>query len=488
MSTELELKLALDRRAAARLARHPLLAGVPSRSMLVRDVYYDTDDMALMQRQAALRLRKQDRRVLRTVKAVAFENGALAQRHEWERPGQRNAWNFDDIGDASIRQWLTDNRTRLRPLFNTDFRRKAWQVTYRDAVIEVVYDHGRIACDARQQRFSELELELVSGRPGDLFKFAVELQANLPLRLQAGNKAETGYRLYLNADARPGKLAAPRISPEMSPVTAFRAIALACLDQVLRNQDGCAGAEPEFLHQTRVAMRRLRAALKLFAPALPHDFAKEWNANWRDTSRRFGKARNLDVLLTQILPEIETQFPGDTQVRHLRQQAEKLARDEHQAACAYIASPEHAQTLLRFAGALWELPEADTENLKRFIKRRLKKRLKRIRTFIVQTDRPDSDVRHRLRIAFKNLRYPLESLASLLPVKRSKSYLSALYGMQDHLGRINDHVNALALLASLPQQDAFSLAEGWLAGRHALLCEHLPSSLEDWLREKAFWK
>ena len=56
----------------------------------------------------------------------------------------------------------------------------------------------------------------------------------------------------------------------MSPQAAFRRIALSCLEHLQRNHDGAlASDDPEYIHQMRVATRRLRAACALFAPLLP---------------------------------------------------------------------------------------------------------------------------------------------------------------------------------------------------------------------------
>ncbi|HNO63029.1 MAG TPA: CHAD domain-containing protein, partial [Thauera aminoaromatica] len=38
----------------------------------------------------------------------------------------------------------------------------------------------------------------------------------------------------------------------------------------------------EFIHQIRVAQRRLRSALKVFAPALPSAFTETWPRRLRD--------------------------------------------------------------------------------------------------------------------------------------------------------------------------------------------------------------
>lgn len=94
----------------------------------------------------------------------------------------------------------------------------------------------------------------------------------------------------------------PPIAATQTPVEAFRTIALACLEHFQRNEAGLlAGGEAEFIHQARVALRRLRSALKLFAPVLPTDFIAAYGQSWR-TSPAPGEARDWDVFREETLP------------------------------------------------------------------------------------------------------------------------------------------------------------------------------------------
>ena len=484
MSDEIELKLAPGKLSLTQLARHPLLASAAVRRLRVQDTYYDTLDLTLKQRRVAIRARQQGQLALRTVKASVSEQGALSQRREWERPGREGAWDFGDIDHAATRHLLENCCAQLQPVFHTDFQRHAWRVSYGDAVIEVAYDRGHIASGARRQNLKEIEFELLKGQPDDLFACALELQQAFSLRPISGNKAETGYRLYLNAGPMPCRLPAPALSPEQSPLAAFRAIALTCLEQLLRNQEHIHIATPEFLHQARVALRRLRSALKLFSPVLPQGFSKKWNAVWRETGRQLGEARDWDVLRTQLAPELERRFPGDAGIARLQRRAIRQTQAAYRSAAVYFTSPDHARHLLQFTRALLDLREQHARTLATFLQKRINKLQLGAYTLAKGVHQMDDEGRHSLRIVFKKLRYALESTPPPESGKRNKPYLSSLSRLQEELGLINDCANAQVLLASLPHADRSMLTEGWLAGQHAILCERLPLALQDWMHQE----
>ncbi|MBL7406484.1 CHAD domain-containing protein, partial [Escherichia coli] len=68
------------------------------------------------------------------------------------------------------------------------------------------------------------------------------------------------------------------------------------------------GRPPEALHQIRVALRRLRSALSLFGPMLETDpRAAAFNDEIKRVTEPFGHARNLDVFLSDTLPDIAEQ-------------------------------------------------------------------------------------------------------------------------------------------------------------------------------------
>src|SRR5690606_23957499 len=114
---------------------------------------------------------------------------------------------------------------------------------------------------------------------------------------------------------------------------------------------------PEFIHQLRVALRRLRSLLHLFAPALPPAFVDEWKTTLRDTARRLGEARDLEVLYEELLAPVQASdvTAGDALLR-----LQALARDarDHARADALrnLALTGQGRTMLAFSLALHRLP------------------------------------------------------------------------------------------------------------------------------------
>ena len=81
-------------------------------------------------------------------------------------------------------------------------------------------------------------------------------------------------------------------------------------------------ALPEMLaiiHQARVAMRRLRSAIKLFAPVLPVDFVAAYGQTWQTLAGALGDTRNWDVFVAETLPPILAAFPGHRDARKVPQ-------------------------------------------------------------------------------------------------------------------------------------------------------------------------
>ena len=84
MSHEIELKLALPRRALPALRRHPLVAAAEKcgNALTLDNTYFDTPKLQLKARKVAVRTRRQGRQMLQTVKCAAVSSGGLSQRPE----------------------------------------------------------------------------------------------------------------------------------------------------------------------------------------------------------------------------------------------------------------------------------------------------------------------------------------------------------------------------------------------------------------------
>ena len=506
MSKEIELKLGLPAAQARRITAHPLLSGYKPQKYRLFNTYYDTPEFDLRNRGIALRLRRKGWTTwLMTVKGGASGAGGLAQRSEWEAPTQPGVFDFSIVGDEELREFLDSCHARLQTAFSTDFTRTAWIVPHEGAVIEVALDRGSLSAidlngdtGAVKEPISELELELVEGQSSDpLFDLAIRLAAEVDLHPEVLSKAERGYALADPGFMRPVKAAVSSLDKEMSPVDAFRAIALSCVLHLQRNEAGAiAGNDPEFVHQARVAIRRLRSAFRLFSPALSPKFVEVYAPRWKTLASDLGDARDWDVFLDETLTPLEEAFPGDPDLAVLRHKGEAAKIRAQAAAGSALSQVEYNRLVLAFSAALLRIEPPTIApgkrksggRLRKFAKRRLEKRALAVEELAREHGKMNADRRHELRIAFKKLRYALEFFAPLFPGKRLTAYQSSLASIQDLLGTLNDQVTALRLIKELhPKGEPQPLTKGWIAGRTQLLLSALNTELRSFLACRRPW-
>jgi len=474
MPQETELKLSLQTTDLPRLLAHPLLASRPPRKHLLRNSYYDTPALDLMRDRIALRERHIGRRTWLTVKTAGQSAGGLSQRQEWEAPARAGALDVGRIvTDTGLATRLQGLRPRLVPLFHTDFQRKTWVLTHHQSLIELSLDQGEIRTGGsghlapRRLPLLELELELLDGRASDLLDLAHTLALGPPGQAAAGiwlhpddrSKAERGLRLFTGERPQPAPARPLALDADTHPVQAWQTTTLACLAQLQANAvvllDQASGPplpDPEFVHQARVALRRLRTGLRLFAPWLPRRFVAHWSSHWQALARHLGEARNWDVLATEHLPGLLTQAPdADTAqwtgwVQGRREQANRLA-------CEALRDPHHAQALLAFMhGALTLAPprRPSQARLQDWAPEALHGPHQHLMKQTRRALHAGPDGRHELRIAVKRLRYAIGFLADVAPGLVLRQGLPRLSRAQDQLGHLNDLDQARELLGACP--------------------------------------
>lgn len=483
MAQETELKLVLQPQDLPRLLAHPLLAGGAPQRLHLLNTYFDTPDLALMQRRIAVRERRVGQRTLLTVKTAGTSVGGLSRRGEWEGPTRPGAHHFAAlVDDAALAEELTALRPRLLPLFRTDFARRQWHLVHAGAEIEVALDQGTISTGGptgqtpREEALLELELELKHGPVQALWSLAQALTRgtaddgteSLWLFPSDRSKAERGLALYQGLALQPEKAPPSALRPGMHPVTAFRTAAQEALAQWQANvatlllQPGADEAlpDPEFVHQARVALRRLRTGLKLFSPQLPKGFAQHWGAAWRRAATALGEVRNWDVLDDRLLDGLTERArrghaPDDHAALAQWVLVQRLAA--HRRAAQQLRQPALAQLLLAFAEAVQALPAhsdtAQCHHLADWADKTLERRLRRLRREARRVHRLDLAGLHALRIRCKRLRYAQQYLQPLLPA-RLQERLAVLARAQEQLGELNDLAAALALLQTCPLPEA----------------------------------
>ena len=291
-----------------------------------------------------------------------YGSGGLSQRSEWEARTKPGVFDFSIITDVDLRKFLEAHHACLQPVFSTDFTRTAWTLNYSDAVIEMALDRGLINslalnCSAApaSEPICELELELIEGQsPDALFALATELASKLQLHPEPTSKAERGYALAMGVVAQPFKAFSPSINGAMAPLDAFRSIALSCLLQLQRNEAGAIdGTNPEYIHQARIAIRRLRSALNLFSPVLCENFVAVYAPLWQKLASRLGEVRDWNVFLAETLVPVEEAFPDDTNLAALRARGEASKTKAQASAAIALTQKEYSQLLLNFSAALF---------------------------------------------------------------------------------------------------------------------------------------
>ncbi|MBN8462270.1 MAG: CHAD domain-containing protein [Dechloromonas sp.] len=489
MATEIELKLQLTPQTAQRLSAHPLLAGIQPQGQHLLNTYYDTPALDLNARRIGLRFRKKGRQWLLTVKSAATVSGGLALRDEWEARAKPGQFDFSHVDAPKFRAILDEALPRLQAIFTTDFRRLAWQVPFGRSRIELVLDRGKIESDGRTTAICEIELELISGDVGDVFAVARQLQETLDLRPAVASKAERGYALFNNAQEKPFRAKAAVLDAGMSPVEAFRAIALGCLEQFQRNENGLVSAseDPEYVHQARIALRRLRSAIKLFAPVLPADFVATYNLAWQNLGTALGESRNWDVFVSETMPPILADFPNDRNTLRLLTEGRRRAKRARTASAHVVGLPDYSRLIVEFTAAVYGLQDQQRQDLTKFARKRLRSRDRQARLLAERVAELTPEDRHRMRICFKKLRYAIEFFTPLLSPKRLRPNLLALTQLQDELGLINDQVTARTLVEQTLEGRTPGPVHGWIAGRHELLLRALPEALDTWLAQRLPW-
>jgi inorganic triphosphatase YgiF len=195
LQTELELKFRVDREIFKTALTLPLLrAGNDERaSEALESVYFDTEDLDLMRRRIALRVRRANGDYVLGVKKGAQAHGSYFERDEEQAPSA------GAVADLSLLKKATAAELKeivgekaLAPRFVSDIQRTLRTVRFHGAEIEVALDEGFISAGEQREPAHEIELELKSGEPAALFEFGLSLVDALPLKLGILSKAQRG--------------------------------------------------------------------------------------------------------------------------------------------------------------------------------------------------------------------------------------------------------------------------------------------------------
>jgi len=512
MAVETELKLRIAPEQLARLKRHALLKTYSITRPTTRrlqNIYYDTPKLDLHQSEMALRLRHAGRQWLQTLKGGGSVQAGLHRRNEWEVPVNRAALDFSATQEVEWDEHLRPSlRKKLHPVFVTDFSRNSRMLDFQGAQIELCMDQGEVRTEQHSMPICELELELKSGEPQQLFELALAILDIVPFELETVSKAENGYRLLSGFTGHPVKGVAPKIADADTLADVLEKLIWSCLQHFQGNLSGAMGHgamasdDAEYLHQMRVALRRLRVVLRMAEKVLADQHLAGLYKDVSDLCVALGRIREWDVFIAGMLQPMCARMAGHAGLQAL------LAASEQQHAACYATlrgtarARELQRLLLRFAiwmnGDYWlhaGWQQAEVLSARDFATRRLRKLAKRFALSGQQMDTAGAAQLHALRIIAKKLRYSAEFFADLYDRKKAGTFLATLSEVQDVLGQINDVAVAHRLLDGLAadaglaaHQESITLSRGWIAHDLSHQLDVLRKTIQRFNKQDAFWE
>ena len=423
-ATEIEVKF--DVTDAEDLARLPSLIGlaggriVHSAVHVFADRYLDTDDCWLARAGLGLRVRSQGQRRQLTLKVRGHPASTLLERREIQEPLTRLPPRRPaPVPGRRIAARLREARPDLRvaPVVELRQRRTVFEVELkRRARVLVTADRTRVADRNRSAPgFHEVEIERVSGPVSRMERFARRMA-----RL-AGWPARTDSKLE-RALLLTGRLPPPAESLPL-PAGALLSDAASCvwrrnLERWRANEPGVfAGFDPEYVHDMRVAVRRLRASLTVFSEALPAAEAAPLRIELRWLAGVLGRTRDLDIV-RHLLDTSSAGGIAPAAFAALGAALDRLRRRAAGRIRGAIRSPRYraALELMAALAAGWDRPATEaaarpaSEVLWPKLRRRFRKTLRAGRR---TQKRESAEALHALRIRFKKLRYACEFASDL---------------------------------------------------------------------------
>jgi triphosphatase len=366
---------------------------------------------------------------------------------------------------------------------------------------QAVLTTGRLRAVAAEAEVARL---LLSGPAGTVLEIMTALAAEHPLLPPRAALAEEGRALSRGEAPRPRRAGAPVLDPALGVEEAL-VLALGHLAEVLVWHAPIAerGEDPTGVHQSRVAIRRLRSMLRAFRPAADGPALRRFDGMLKGLAAVLGPARDWDVWIGGLGAEISAALPEDARIAALLRSAAQ--RREAAYAALRTALRGHA-----FREAVWEAvalaetrpwreePNTEAEErralpLTEFAEGVIERRWRRLVEAGPEIGGlPDAEF-HALRLEGKRVRYVAELFAPLWGRKRARRFLKRLAAVQEAFGLANDASVARALVASLGDRGgrdtawAIGVAEGWALARARRARSRAAIAWTDLLAADPFW-
>lgn len=502
---EIEVKFRTNPAGLKRVLNSPIFAPpAVVHDQILRSNYFDTRQSDLRKQNIALRIRKRGRsgpilgvKAKRPVSEGPFSRVEIEVRSRSLQPDLRL---FDPDTAAELSRLVEERPLEL--VFQTKVRRRAVLVKHGHSQIELACDDGSIIAGNQAATLAEVELELKSGDESDLYDLAMTLADEFPLRLDFASKAERGFCLSTGESSPVVRATAIEHMADATLDDAIVAVISNTLAQFIGNWAALRTTDqPDAVHQARVALRRLRVALKMFRRVLPYPQFDALCAEARRIASTFGPTREYDAFLASVTKGPLAHVDRPAGFEALLAAVEDRRAAAHRDVSALFEEVETTRFVLEvrsllarrawrnaLTGSQFAQLAGPAETFAREALDRLHARaLKRGKNLAELSD----EARHEFRIALKNLRYGVEFFGAFFGDRREiKRYGATASALQGLLGAHNDVVSMRRLLDDLPleMERTSGFILGWYARQMSFTDAELIKVWKKFKKIDVFWR
>ncbi len=428
------------------------------------DRYYDTKDFTLFRAGFGCRLRISDDQKIEIKFQPKKSGDNFLTRKEWlidrKEKKSKSAGRFEDkkVRDFFLEEFSFIVPGDLKPVIMIKDIRSKWEIKYSGAIFELSLDHseshllmtGNNESAISHYKFTELELESVqeSERGSTPFlEVGALISKEKNLKLSGRNKLERSLTAFsINSRKQPAFVIK---GDDKTSETAKKIIGYYFKTTVNNIQGAQIGIDDEYIHDMRVAIRKLRTALQFFEFTLTSVDFNYFKNNLRWIALTLGRVRDIDVFSIKIrnfIPQ-EILHNNNKLMDIIKNEIARIREERRSVMFSMLHSFRFKHFLERTAKLIGsDFQRLDNLSISKELTRKTAQRIlirtaadtvKSAALFEKDYENTPDNVIHKLRIRFKRLRYSLDFFIDLLTSKEKKFY-DLIPPIQDILGAYVD--------------------------------------------------
>jgi CHAD domain-containing protein/uncharacterized protein YjbK len=312
-AVEVELKLLLP----GRVAETPIINLLRQNKYSVQkmdplnniDTYMDTSDWALMKNKLSLRYRLSNNTAMYTLKSIGSIENGIANRMENEVKLKNPVRTPAEISNKTLRKQVKSlifPRKLLEQIVISTNRQPYLIESPQGTKFELAFDKSKFSAGAlektrRAYQYHQLEVEVIDGTASalkDVEKLLSDNFGYVPATSSKLQSAMTSLKVKPLVKKVPQKFMVNLDDRLDAALKKILSIEFHWFQQQLPG--AISDRDPEFVHQARVATRRMRSALILFHNSLPEPTAIYFEDRLKWLGGLFGEVRDLDVFIINL--------------------------------------------------------------------------------------------------------------------------------------------------------------------------------------------